>query len=61
MSGYVVCPERITSPIAHLEYPSMRPSEPCGLRCKVIKEAELMEFRCSRGHQFIATRKQIQR
>lgn len=59
--NYVICPEKITSPIADLNYEFMRPNEPCGLKCKVVKEAELMEFRCSRGHHFIATPKQIQR
>lgn len=56
MSGqsedHVVCPATITSPAPGYGLP---PNLPCGLGVPVMQEAEAMDFRCPRGHRFLAT------
>jgi hypothetical protein len=36
-------------------------NEPCGALCPVVKEADVMDFRCPRGHRFYAQPKDIVR
>lgn len=69
MSDHVVCreawlvPESVTpfgevigfGPCAGLV------NEPCNLECPVLNEAEVMQFKCPRGHGFYATPKNIVR
>jgi len=56
--GYVVCPEKITSP--HPDY-GLPPNAPCGCKVAVVNPAPLMDFLCPRGHRFIAQPKDVHR
>lgn len=57
MSDYVLCPVTITSPFPEYGLP---PNLKCGVKCKVVRPAEAMHFRCTRGHHFIATPADVQ-
>jgi hypothetical protein len=53
---YVECPATITSPT-----PSpgalalgLRPNMVCGMKCRVVREAPVMTFKCPAGHEFFA-------
>lgn len=61
--SYVICPETITGPSLSPAMKAIGLTEnmPCGSRCPVVTEAPVMEFRCPRGHVFIATPKVIHR
>jgi hypothetical protein len=53
---YVVCPDKITSPWADPNVPPyMPPNVPCAVKCRVVKEGPVMQFKCGRGHSFMAT------
>jgi hypothetical protein len=56
---YVICPETITSPHASRSYPWMPDDAPCALKCSVVRDGAVMEFRCGRGHVFYAMPKDI--
>lgn len=57
MTDYVPCPVTITSPAPSpgAQALGLEPNMACGERCEVWQEASQMEFRCPRGHAFIAT------
>ena len=61
--SHVICPETIVGPHPPLgflaAFPELKPNQPCGLRCEVHRLAPEMEFRCARGHQFIATEQEV--
>lgn len=59
---YVICPETITSPAPNpgfMAWSGLGPNEPCGARCEVVNLGEVMEFRCWRGHTFIASAREV--
>lgn len=60
---YVVCPHTIVgpAPTPAQESIGLRPNEPCSLRSEVVNLAAQMEFRCGRGHSFVATPDDVKR
>lgn len=62
-SGYVLCPETVTSPAPSpgAEAIGLRPNIVCGERCAVHREIEegVMQFACPRGHYFFVEAKDV--
>ena len=54
MSSYVICSHTVTGPLASKLYPWMPDNAPCGCKCRVGTVAQVMHFRCPRGHEFYA-------
>ncbi len=55
--SYVLCPATITSPApspGFMAATGLGPSEPCGCKCEVFRQAPAMDFICPRGHRFVA-------
>lgn len=56
LDGFVICRAKMTAPVstpAELAI-GLTPNMECGLRVPVVCRAEVMQFRCPRGHLFYA-------
>lgn len=53
---HVVCPVTITSPAPDYGLPA---NLRCGEKCPVLRPAQVMHFKCSRGHDFYASPRDV--